>query len=173
MAGKLASDAYANMAIVSVTESAANTLTFKKLESGMGWNEKTAWVISRIEYNAGSQLAANFNGDGDKLDFGLCMSNSITSPSTTDVNVLDQLTIERADYGAAATAIFKLYPILKDFSTLPGGGLLITPNPLYLFARGTGLVAASSVVARIYYTVISLTPDDYLQLLEARRILSS
>ena len=166
-------DTYANMAIISVTESAANTLTFKKLETGIGFMEKAAWIINRVEYNMGSLLAANFNGDGDKLDFGISVANTFTTPSTTEITIIDQMTLERADYGTAAVALFRAYPIVKDFSSMPGGGILLPPNPVYLWARGTGLVAATSVVARIYYTILEMSTEDYWQLLEARRVLSS
>jgi len=56
---------------------------------------------------------------------------------------------------------------------MPGGGLIVPPNPLYLGIKGTGLAAAQAVSCRFWYTTIELTPDEYWELVEARRIISS
>lgn len=166
-------DQFANYAIVSVTESAANTLTFKKLETGISLTEKVAWIINRIEYTLSSLLAAQFNGDGDLLTFGMAVSNSFANPAITEQAIIDWNSVVRQDFGAAASASIVKMPFLKDFSSLPSGGILVPPVPLYLFAQGSGLVAAESVYARIHYTLKMLTVDQYWELVEARRVISS
>lgn len=173
MAGKGSGDMFANYAIIGVTESAANTLTFKKLETGISLTEKVAWIINRVEYIIGSLVAAQFNTDTDKQLFGLSLSNAFALPALDEISIIDFNFIQRQDFGAAASMHFFVGPIIKDFSALPGGGIIVPPSPLYLYSVGTGLVAASTVVARIHYTLRVLAVDEYWELVEARRVLSS
>jgi hypothetical protein len=172
MAGKQ-TDSFANLAIVTVTESAANTLTFKKLETGISVNQKIGWVIHRVEYFLSSLLAAVFNGDGDNLSFGLSCSSTFANAIIEENSIFDFNNVQRADYGTAAVSIIHHQPFIKDLSMLPSGGIIIPPAPLYLFAKGTGLVSAETISARIEYTTLELSTDDFWQLVEARRPLTS
>jgi len=173
MATKNTTDQFANLAIISVTESAANTLTYKKLETGISLSEKVAWVISRLEFSSGEFGPTIFNGTGDELRIALTVSNSMTALVGTDPMVLDFLKINRFDYGTAANAIMPVQPIIKDYTNLPGGGIIVPPQPLYLAAVGSGLASATTVVCRIYYTLLPLAVDQYWELIEARRVLAS
>jgi hypothetical protein len=170
---KTGGDQFANQAIVSVLESAANTLTFKKLETGISIADKVAWILSRIEYFVSGMDAADFNGDADTLEFGLSVSAAFTTAALTETSVLDYNNVARRDIGTAASGFFLYLPWVKDFSSLPGGGILVPPVPLYVFAKGTGLANAKTVVARLWYTNLSMTVDQYWELVEARRIISS
>lgn len=170
---KSSTDQFANYAIISVTESAANTLTYKKLETGISLNEKVAWIINRIEYLLGSLNGTQFNAAGDSLTFGLSIANSMTSIQLAEPAVIDYNQVQRYDFGTAADALFDFKPLIKDFSSLPGGGILVPPTPLYLFAVGSSLAGADTVVARIHYTLLQLAIDQYWELVESRRVLSS
>lgn len=173
MATKNTTDQFANLAIISVTESAANTLTYKKLETGISLSEKVAWIISRVEFSSGELSPTIFNGSADELRIALTVSNSMATLVGTDPMVLDFLKITRYDYGTAATAVMSIQPIIKDYTNLPGGGIIVPPQPLYLAAAGVGLTAAVTVVCRIYYTLLPLAVDQYWELIEARRVLAS
>jgi hypothetical protein len=167
-------DAFPNMAIVTVTETAANTLTFKKLESAVGFLEKIAWVINRVEYFISYLDSAKFNSDLDALNFGFAVSNAWSSAVLSEVTIVDFNQISRKDIGTAATGMFSLQPFVKDFENLPGGGLLVPPNPFYLWAVGSGLAAANGVTARVYYQSLQLDSAEAMwQLIESRRVLSS
>lgn len=166
-------DQFANFAIVSVTESAANTLTFKKLETGISLTEKVAWIINRIEYVPEELNATIFNATGDIVIFGLSVSNAFTTPTVGETTILDYNRILRQDLGAAASGFFDAQPKIKDYSMLPGGGIIVPPTPMYLFAMGAGLTAATKITARFYYTLLELQVDQYWELVEARRVLSS
>lgn len=168
-----AKEQFANFAIVTVTESALNTLTFKKLETGISLTEKVAWVIARVEYWPDPLNAAQFNGTGDLFAYGLSVSNAFAGPTPVETAILDFNAIYREDLGAAASGFFLQRPFTKDFTSLPSGGIIVPPSPLYLYAKGTGLVAAGNVTARIYYTLLTLAVDQYWELVEARRILTS
>lgn len=173
MAKQGAGDLFANQAVITCTESAANTLTFKKLETGISLFEKLAWIIHRIDYYISNRLAAEFNGDGDSLAFALTTTDQLTSLALSNAAVLDWMEWMRADYGTAAAMVPAVSPITKDFASLPGGGLIVPPNPLYLGVKGTGLVAADTVTVKFYYTNRALSPDEYWELVESRRIISS
>lgn len=175
MAGK-STDQYANMASIEIVESAANTLTYKKLETGVALFEKVAWIIHRIEYFMDIN-AALYNATGDVLGVALCAANSITSilddAAFANPILIDIALITRVDLGAAASGFFELKPLVKDFSSLPGGGLIVPPAPLYGAAQGVGLTGATTSLLKIFYTIKDLSPDDYWQLVEARRTLSA
>lgn len=166
-------DVFANYAILTVVESAANTLTFKKLETGISLTEKVAWVISRIEWLLSGVNDTVFNAKGDVLYFGLSLSNAWATASISEQTIIDYNSVERVDIGAAASGKFEYRPKIKDFSGLPGGGILTPPVPLYAFAQGVGLTAACTAVARIHYQLKPMKVDEYWELVEARRVLES
>lgn len=166
-------DQFANFAIITVTESAANTLTFKKLETGISIQDKVAWIVNRVEFLVEEFNATVFNATGDFALFGLSVSNSFSNVAVSEVSILDYNRVSRIDLGAAASGFFKYEPFVKDFSSMPSGGLLVPPTPLYLFAQGESLTAALRVTCRLYYTTLSLSVDQYWELVEARRALSS
>lgn len=173
MAKQAAADKFVNSAVITVTESAANTLTFKKLETGVPLFEKVAWIIHRLEYFLNDIAAGQFNATGDYMTLALTASASVATLAMEDPAVLDLLQVRRSDFGAAANAHMDVFPWVKDFTELPGGGLIVAPNPLYLAAKGNGLVAASSSLVKIFYTNYALAADEYWELVESRRIIVS
>jgi len=172
MAGAVTQDKYANEAVVSVVETAPNTLTFKKMETGMGLLEKAAWVISRIEYQISNLTAAQYGADADGLDFGLALSNVWTVPTLGEVSIVDH-NILSLELSSAVGFALNRGPVIKDWAGMPGGGILLPPNPLYIYCKGTALTAATTLVARIWYTVVQLAAADYWELVEARRVVVS
>jgi len=167
-------DRWANIASIQCVESAANTLTFKKLETGINLFEKRAWVIGRLAFFIGGVSATQFNATGDYLQISLTVSNNMTAICDfSNPSEIDFMLIGREDIGTAATGMFLENPRIRDWWGLPGGGLIVPPNPLYLAVKGTGLVAAATVTVRMFYTTIELKPDEYWELVEARRIISS
>ncbi len=176
MATKRITDTFSNMATITCLESAANTLTYKKLETSFGTFEKIAWMVHRIEYFFYG-ASTNFNGTDDALNVALMTGNSrtslFTSDTFTDPQVIDLQSFMRLDFGAAASGFLMTRPYGHDFGNLPGGGLIVPPAPLYGAIQGFGLAAASSVVMRIYYTIKELAVDEYWELVEARRLLTA
>lgn len=173
MAAVTKADEFANYAIVTVTESAANTLTFKKLETGISLSDKVAWIINRIEYFKSVINGTNFGAQDDALNYGLSVSNQWSTVTILQDTIIDFNYLQRIDMGTAAVAFLNHQPDVKDFANLPGGGILVPPVPLYLFAKGEALSSAVTVTARIHYTLLPLATDQYWQLVEARRVISS
>lgn len=164
---------YANLAAVSCTQTAANTLTWKKMDTQVSLSEKIAWLINRIESHA-PVTAAQFNADGDQLQFGLTRSNLITNfLDLAEPTLIFSKQLLRCDFGVAAASRHYVGPWVDDFSTLPGGGILTPATPLYLGVGSAGLVAAYTVSMRIYYTPVTLTTDQFWQLVETGRVVGS
>ncbi|MBA7586008.1 hypothetical protein ES708_28004 [subsurface metagenome] len=72
--------------------------------------------------------------------------------------------------GTPATGTILRLPIERDFSDLPGKGVIITPKPLYVAVKALGFVAPAVVSCRIYYTVLELAADEFWELVQASRI---
>lgn len=169
-------DQFSNIATITVTESAGNTLTYKKLETGISLSEKVAWLISRIEYMYTGYPADDFNGGQDELHLGLSVSNSrasqVTADAYCDPTLLDKYMINLGLRTAIGWAWIER-PFVKDFANLPGGGILVPPVPLYGWAQGVGLVNATTTVIKLFYSLLQLSTDQYWELVEARRVISS
>ena len=165
-------DKFANIAFISVTETGPNTLTFKKLETGIAPFEKVAFLINRIEYFF-SDTVATFAAANDILELGLSASDQFTDPSINNSAIIDYNEIMRIDFGTAANAFYRHQPYIKDYSDLPGGGILVAPNPLYLWAKGTSLGNATTDAVRMYYTVRTLKTEDFWELVEMRRMIGT
>jgi len=171
MAGSKRIDTYANVAAIYVEESVANTFTTAKFAFPFSIMDKMALVIQRIEYTLGGM--DQLNSSTDRIVLGLFASSSITSvDDQSDPLMIDNIRIQRLDLGAAATGLIWPNPVIKDFTNLAGGGLLVAPNPLYAGVKATGAAGVTSSWVRLYYTYLELASDEYWQLVESRRIIS-
>jgi hypothetical protein len=171
--GKADLSSFTEQAIITVTESAANTLTFAKLTTGVSIYDKIGWIINRLEWRFGGSLNAFFNGTADSLALALTMSNAAASLSDTDPAIIAIRRWQRTDFGTAANAQIQPLTWVDDFSTLPGGGLLVLPNPIYGAALGSGLTTASTTYIRMFFTPVELSDQDYFNLVQARQLLIS
>lgn len=167
-------DSFANIAFLTATESAAGTLTFAKIDMAspmMG--EKYALVIHRAE-SIMSNIHSQFNSTADTAYWALTVSDRLTSiQDLSQPEILFMDSLLRADFGAAASGLLVERPILHDFTSLPGGGLLVPADRLSLGVYGSGLAAALTVSMRVYYTVMPLATDQYWELIEARRVMTT
>jgi hypothetical protein len=162
-------DVFVNQAYLTVVESAANTLTFNKLLTGTSIYEKVGWIISRIDYFF-SVDSTNFGADNDGFDFGISVTDQITSVGMEYSGVLDWNRVKRVDLGTAGSGFVQRFPISKSFADLQGGGILVPPNPLFIFGKGIALTSAITLYARMFYTVKMLKVEDYWELVELRRM---
>lgn len=170
---KTMTDNFTSQAVFYVVETAANTLTFEKLETGLSVYDKIGWVIQRAEWELGVASLAYFNGTGDHITFALTITNSLTGLSDENPAIIAIDRIVRTDLGTAASGLLRPTKIVRDFSTLSGGGILTLPNPIYCGLQGNGLTNAASVVCRLYFKAIELSDTDYFNLVQARQLLIS
>lgn len=165
-------DKFANIAAISVTESASNTQTSAKFAFPFSIMDKVGLIISRIEYWLSSPSLMDTTTDS--IFMGLITASSVSDLAVmSDPLIVDTTKYQRQDYGTAASGMIFQAPYVKDFSSLPGGGLLVAPNPLYAAIKGSGCSAATSFWLKLFYTYMELQPDEYWQLVESRRIITS
>lgn len=165
-------DTYANIAAISVVESSATTQTAAKFAFPFSIMDKMAILVSRIEY--WWQFPSRLVGADDYVIAALSASATIIDLSNqADPLIIDSARLYRMDAGTAATATYLSMPFVKDFSDLPGGGILMAPSPLYAMVQSYSTSNPLGVWMRLYYTYMEMATDEYWQLVESRRIISS
>lgn len=162
-------DKFVNVINQPLTMSAANTLTFSEINVGLNLFDKVGLLVTRIEYDPTIATLQDLDTDGDLITMGLVASNTISSLLATQAEVIDQTSLSVIHAGAAASAEFFNRPFVHDFSTQPGGGLLVPPRPLYASAMSAGMTAAGVFYLRLYFIIYKLNDSEYLELLETRR----
>jgi len=167
----MAKESFSQIAFMTVTESAANTLTFAGLSVFSNVLAQKGMLIHRVQYTVTAADYGYFNSTGDALQMGLAGSDGLASVSLQDPEVYDEARIYRIDVGAAAQGVFVEAPIIHDFNPLPGGGKLVPADRLYVYALGTGLATPSTINCRVDYTLLDMAPADYLELAQAMRVL--
>jgi hypothetical protein len=160
---------FASSVSLRVTESAANTLTFQKIEGGVTTLDKVGWVIQKCFFSLSNPVY--FNGTGDIFTIALTVSNKLADLSVDNPGVIFSRTFERVDMGAAASAQIIETTQETDFSSLQGGGVLVLPTPLYLACQGQGLSNAMVGLLRMYFFPIQMADSDYFNLVQSRQIL--
>jgi len=160
---KAGADRYANVGYGTVTESAANTLTFSEINTNVSIFDRVAWVIQRIEWYFPAATRALLLAADDLLEMALCSSDKITTLGLNNPSVID---VYRFQFGDVVPGM----PIIRDWSMLPGGGKIITPKPLFVGGKGTSIAGAGTYQCRFLFTVVELSDADALELLHAYRV---
>lgn len=166
-------DKYANIAALAVDESVAGTVALSQINTGISIKDKLAWLINRIEWQPLSVNATQFNGTGDYLMYGICSAADYDPPAVPsygDPALIDYNRIMRKDIGTAATGWWKDDTQVKDFSNLPGGGMLVPAVGIYTFVKGSGLAGVAGVRGRMFFTILELGTEDYWELVQSYRI---
>lgn len=159
-------DKYANILYNAVEESSVNTLTFDSVDFGLSLFDKVGILIHRIEWH---HTYAQLIAVGDTIKFGLSTSQSWTTVAPSEASIITYHLRMLRDYGTAGVNNIFEDPLIEDFSTIPGGGLLVTPQPLYQFVEGTSLPSAGIVRMRMFFTIVNLKAEEYFELLETRQ----
>lgn len=173
MAPAAKKDIFTNRASISVSETAINTMSFSKLETGVSIFEKMAFVVSRIEYRY-DPFAWNINSlsSADELSFGWVRDQQLATFPHDDPSIIDHGNLSNVLSGVAANLAMHHMPVVHDYSTLPGGGLIIPSAPLYLAILGTGATVVNTVSSLMYFTTKALKPEEYWELVESLRIIT-
>lgn len=164
MAKQQIKDMYSNYILAEVEESGANTLTFEELPQITTLLEKKAFLINRVDYDLPLNLLI---AGGDTIEYGLSLSNKWTDPELTEATIVNYNKHRTVEIGTGASGFDYDSTVSRDFSTLPGGGILIPTRPLYLFVLGTNLGGPATVGMKLYFTVIELDPSQYWDLVES------
>ena len=172
MAKASGNDMQANFAALEVDESAAGTLTFKQYAFPFSIQDKTAIIIHRIEYwPKGFGLIVD---DSDYILGGLSTSKNISDPlDQSDPAIIDNMRWVNRKGGTPANQEIYPMPYIKDLANLPGGGLMVAPSPLYAMVKSVTGSSACGLWLKLFYTYKTLTTDQYWELVESRRIITS
>lgn len=164
-------DLFANKFYATITESAANTLTFEEIPTNVDIFSKAAWILERLEWYIVQGNISEVQATADILQVALVASNNLTELSLGDAAVVDLVDITIRVQGTPAVSELMTQPFIRDFSGMAGGGLLVAPRPLYIAVQGTSL--ANPIVAKVrgYYRQIILDAAQYLDLVDFYRIL--
>jgi hypothetical protein len=158
-------DNFANVAFGSVTMSAANTLTFSQIQLAVGLFQGIALLLHRIWWYPTDTACREIVAATDELIMALTSSNRLVEIlNSADPAILSN----KAIVGIAAGTERQEIPIISDFTMLPGGGKLISANPIYLGAVTGGFGAAATVRARLEFTFVELADRDYLELIQSQ-----
>jgi len=163
-------DLYANKFFASVTESAANTLTFDELQTNISMRDKVAWVLHRLEWFFPIGEINKLIDNADKISLALTSSDGIDSLDLSEPTVIDLLELQSVDKGTPANWTLMTQPIIRDFSQLPGGGIIIYPKPLFLGIKGLSLASAVSAECRGYFTVKDIDKETAFDLIDVYRL---
>lgn len=161
-------DEYANIYQITLTESATNTLTYTEINMGLTLFQKKAILVSRIVIDWGMVAIAALSDVSDTLIIGLCQNNQPTSIALSDSSTIWKTQKAGMKYGTPANYVIEDVVSVFDLSDIPGGGEFIVPSPLYGAIQGASLGGAQTVTMRLYFNVVDLKPDEYIELLEAR-----
>lgn len=164
-------DNYANKFYGTVTESAANTLTFAEIQTNISIFEKVAWVLQRLEWYLSPAVMQLLQDNQDSVELALTASQNISALGLDNPSVIDVLVLSKFQATGVGFEIQEK-PVIRDFTGLAGGGLIIAPRPLFLAAKGTTLASAATVQVRGYFQMIELKAEEYLDLVDFYRIVS-
>lgn len=163
-------DEFVNITYALVNGASASLIGFTEIVSGMTILEKVAWIIHRVEFYFLASTLELIIAVGDSIEAGLCTDNTITSMDESKPGIVVAFEVMPNDMGTPASAWMANQPFIRDFTGLPGKGILCAPKPLYAFIRGVSIATAPSCGMRVYFTYKQMKGEDYLQLLESTRM---
>ncbi len=154
--------------------SAANTLTFGEIAVGVSIFDYAGFILERVEYKLNRASYSEVNSAVDEAHVAICGSNSVADIyDTGNPQVYDMVGWEPITAGTPASLIMEHAPIIHDFSSLEGGGLLVPAQNIYIAMQTAGFAAAGTATVRVYYRIIALQANDYLELAQRLRVLST
>jgi hypothetical protein len=159
-------DAYVNRALKTVTMSAANTLTFEQIQFGVGLFQGVAMVVNRVEWHLPFATLSELVGNADVIELAITNRDDLTALTPNNQSVLAYDMIRSIAVGAVVSLEHLVMPLITDFSSLAGGGLIIPANPIYAGITTAGFAAAAQVNVIMYFTFKQLTDAEYIELLQ-------
>lgn len=157
-------DRFANVAAVRVTETAANTLTFAEMLTGISLGQGVGMIIDQIDYSPAPSVLGDLVAAGDVIHMGITTSDDINDLSArSDRRILHQMALLALQVGTVVSLSVEKTPYVHQFFP----PMIIAAPRVYLAVVGTSLAAPAVVDIRIYFRYITLTPQQYLELAES------
>lgn len=159
-------DVYPNRIVERVVMSGTDTITFEPIRFGTGIFSGIALVIHRLEYHVNQGTMAQLVATTDALYCGLTNRDDLANLLPMNLNLLDVNSIFCTMVGTVVSLTIERFPILKDFTTLPGMGLIIPTTPLFLAMQTAGFASAGTIDLVMYYTFKTMSDADYIELVQ-------
>ncbi len=160
-------DLFSNRALEDITMSAINTLTFKKVNFAVGVFQGVALILHQVKYHFLSSVMLEFVGS-DEMQVGLTVSDRVDDLVMDSIEVIDSHELVAVEHGVPANATLYKTPIVSDFTGLPGGGMLLPANPIFLAMMTLGFAAVGRAQVELIFTFKELSDKDYIELMQSR-----
>ncbi len=164
---------FAKIATVTVTGSAANTITFAEFQTGVGLQvgatrgKGLAMLIDEIDYYV-TNLNLVLALDGDIVRYGITTSNQVSAvEDLADRRILHSAERQLRAITAASVVTFTQPHIHQFFPAL-----LWAEPTLFLATDGESQPVVPTVVARIFYRLIELDQSLIFEVAQQFRIVS-
>lgn len=167
----MAIDKYANIATISVQQSAADTITFQELRTNLGVMSgrlgAQAMLIDQINYYYSVTAPALMTTAADLIQGAVTISNVPPSlGDAADRRILDMNQLQRVDWGVAASGQMLEMPRIHQFFP----PLILAERSIYLGVNSSGLASAITLNVRIYYRTVEISNTELIELLEVFRL---
>lgn len=173
VASKMA-DRFVNKAYVSVLQSAANAAAYGEINFNIPTFDKVGIVISKIEYHFATGAWAEMVSASDQMLYGITTNASLGTLTPASLNnpaVIDLNYVTNIVVGAVVSMTQVWDPVVIDYTTMPDGGIIVPPRPLYLYFSSAGFAAATTAYAVMWFRYLNLTTEDYWDLVESTRVI--
>ena len=158
-----AKDVFPNLAAARTLLSAANTLTFTQVLTGVNLGAGVGMLIDKVQFYPDNASIGLMADDSDELMFAITTSNLLTDLTTmTDRRILLMKRILGNLVGVAAN--FEHYELPFEMSFTPP--LIFASPQLFIAGDSTGLAAPMTFDTRLYFRYITLTAQEYIELAE-------
>lgn len=165
---KMKRDVFVNRAIERVTMSAANTLTFQQINFAAGIFQGVAVLLHRVTFNIGLTAYREMVAVNDSFTVALTVSRQLADLNMTNAEIIVRRQRAAILVGAIVNLIHTSDDITVDLTQLPGGGILIPANPIYLAMLTTSLTTEGVCDCEILFTFKELADADYIELIQSR-----
>ncbi len=158
-------DRFTNLASGDVTETAANTLTYGELITGISLGVGIGMLIDEIDYLIGAGALDDLVAVGDTINAAWFTSNAPTAIELSDRRLIHMMRMNfPPTVGTPASASA---PIVqpKVYQFFPA--MIVAAPRIYFGVQGVSLAAAARVQSRIFFRYVDLSTQEYLELAEA------
>lgn len=166
-------DQYSQFMSFGITMSAANTLTYAQIGIGAALFDYAAFLVQRVEYNLARASYDELIASSDAAHVAIAGNSAVSDIYTTNNPAVYDRKSWFPIVSSTGWANMEHAPAVNDFSTYPGGGLLVPAQDIFVYMQTSGFAAAGAAIGRIVYRVIELQATEYIELVQRLRVLST
>lgn len=162
-------DRFANIAAGDVTMSAANTLTFQEILTGISLGVGVGMLIDQIDYTPTSASIRELLGNADALFAAWTTSNGVSDiADASDRRVLHAFQEIPTIVGAVVSLAQSRWPAVYQFFP----PIIVAAPRIFVAMNTSGAAAASRLRSRMYFRFVELSAQEYLEIAETFQLTS-